>query len=123
MTMRYAYLTRDEVNQALALAFAAEHGIDLDVHARHDAIEGRQYDGVLFDLDSLTDGQRDDDLAWLLAGVSSHPVAVHSYNLEEDSIKALRKQGVAVYPRLEERVFQKLRRSVARRGYRRVGTL
>src|SRR5262249_37435328 len=76
------------------------------------------YDAVLCDLDSLPAPQRDEILTGLTANVSSQAVAVHSYNLEGDLIKTLRKQKVAVYPRLEEKAFQNLRRRFARRGQR-----
>ena len=51
--MRFAYLSLDEVNQALAARLAAAAGVGLDVRTFRDAPPGGRFDAVLYDLDSL----------------------------------------------------------------------
>jgi hypothetical protein len=51
-------------------------------------------------------------MAEMLAGPLPHAVALHGYHLEDDQVEALRRHTVAVYGRLQPRLFRFLRRAV-----------
>jgi hypothetical protein len=104
--MLIAYLTTDEVNQDLAMRMAEECGTTLALLSLRDGPPDGRFAAVLYDLDFLPPLQRQEVLGELLAGPSSHPVAVHSYNLEEDQVKALAENQVLVHRHLEPEVFQ-----------------
>jgi hypothetical protein len=106
--MLIAYLTTDEVNQDLALRMAEECGITLCLLSPSDPPPNGKSDAVLYDCDSLPGEQWQAILAELLAGQGLQPVAVHSYNLDEECIQALRRQDVAVYRTLQPEVFRLL---------------
>jgi hypothetical protein len=106
--MLIAYLTTDEVNQHLAVNLAEECGETVCLVMPSDPPPDEDFDAVVYDWDYLPAPRQQVILAELLAGRPSRPVAVHSYNLEEDCAKALRRQGVAVYRVLEPEVFQLL---------------
>jgi hypothetical protein len=105
--MRLAYLTTDEVNQALAQEMAPRCGVSLCPLAPKDGPPDRGYDAVLCDWDSWPAERREELLAGL-GGLRSGPVAVHSYSLDAAQADALRSRGVAVHRRLEKEVFQLL---------------
>jgi len=106
--MRFAYLTRDEVNQDLALTFAAEHSVDLDVHARGDGLEGEEYDAVLYDFDSFPSDERNASLMSLGAFSKDKPFAVHTYNLDVRQLQDLRQVGVLTAKSLRPELFGRL---------------
>jgi hypothetical protein len=106
--MRFAYLTRDEVNQDLALTFAAEHGVQLEVHARGDALDGREYDAVLCDFDSFPSEEREANLVTLLACPKNKPFAVHTYNLDNGQLQDLRRNGALTVKSLRGELFGRL---------------
>jgi hypothetical protein len=112
--MRVAYLTTDAVNQDWAVHRAAEDGVTVHPLALDDPPPDGQFDAVVYDWDYLPPQRRAQFLLGLLAGPLSCPAAVHSYNLEEDHIKALRRHGVAVSSWLESDLFQKLRQAAER---------
>src|SRR5260370_19668657 len=106
--MKLAYISTDEVNQDLAVQLADECGIAVYsvryVNARrHDA-----FDALLYDWDSLPWIRRRDIF---LASVASAtcPVAVHGFSLDDEIAEALHQDGVAVFRRLEPRIFTTLR--------------
>jgi hypothetical protein len=104
-----AYLTTDEVNEALALQMAAECGITLRPLALQEAPTDGDFDAVLYDWDYLPAECRQAILANLRLGSAPHPVVLHSYNLEDEEIDTLREYGVTVYRCLEPAVFHGLR--------------
>jgi hypothetical protein len=106
--MRVAYLTLDEVNQHLAFAFAGEHDVSLDVHARPEAIGEREYDAVLYDLDSFPLDERQANLTTVLDCPLNRPVAVHSYDFSADQLSVLRQRSAIVARRLRSKVFARL---------------
>jgi len=106
--MRFAYLTLDEVNQHLALAFAAEHDVRLDVYARPEAIGELEYGAVLYDPDSVPPGERRANLTTVLDCPLNRPVAVHSYDFSADQLRVLRRRGAIVARRLRSKVFARL---------------
>lgn len=108
--MRIAYLTLDEVNCSLAQQLADDLGMTLDPRSFRDPPPDGRCDRVLYDLDSFPEAERHQVLTRLLATLSLCPVAVHSYNLDKEQIRGLRRNGVAVHPRLGKAVFLKLAR-------------
>ncbi len=104
--MRVAYLTTDEVNQEVAKHYAKKVQTNLALVSLQDAPLNGEVDGVIYDLDYLPPARREAILTQLLAGPSALPVAVHSYNLGPEEIKALRRNGVGVFRRLELRLFE-----------------
>jgi hypothetical protein len=107
--MLVAYLTNDEVNEDLAFQMADECGVTLCPLSFNCRCLGRRFDAVLFDWDSLPLPRRQGILFETLAGSSSFPVAVHSFNLEEEEVETLHQDGVAVFHRLEPALFKTLR--------------
>ena len=110
--MRVAYLTTDEVNEQLALQMADEHGVTLCPLAPKDAPPDGEYDAVLYDWDYLPVERQRQVMAELLAGPSLHMVALHSFNLEDGQVEALRRNTVGVFRRLQPLVFRALRLAV-----------
>jgi hypothetical protein len=110
--MRIAYLTTDEVNEQLALQMATECGITLCPLAPKDAPPDGEYDAVLYDWDYLPVEEQREVMAELLSGLLPHAVALHSYNLEDYQVEALRGNNVAVYRRLQPMLFQSIRQGV-----------
>ena len=106
--MRVAYLTLDEVNQHLALSFADEHDLLLDVLTRPNGIEERAYDAVLYDPDSFPTGERQANLTTVLACPINRPVAVHEYDFSADQLHYLHQRGAIVARRLRADVFARL---------------
>jgi len=111
--MRLAYLTIDEVNEALALEMARACGVHLDPLAPKDPPPDGEYDAVLIDWDHWPLEVRDKLLTRLRAGPQGHAVAVHSYHLADDQAEVLRGRGVAVHGRLEPEVLRLLCEAVA----------
>src|SRR5262249_53906643 len=110
--MGIAYGTTDEVNEHLAEQMAAACGLTLYPLAPKDAPSYESFDAVLYDWDYWPVEQQQEALAELLVGRLPHAVAVHGYNLEDGLAEALRLNGVAVYRRLQPRVFHFLRRAI-----------
>jgi hypothetical protein len=106
--MRVAYLTLDEVNQHLASAFAGEHDVSLDVHARPEAIGEREYDAVLYDPDSFPPDERQANLTTIIDCPLCRAVAVHSYDFPAGQLRVLRQRGAIVARRLRSIVFARL---------------
>ncbi len=106
--MLIAYLTTDEVNQHLALQIAEECGETLCPLSLNDVPPDSKFDALVYDWDHLPRQRQQAILAVLLAGRALLPVAVHSYNLEEDLVQPLRRQGVAVYRTLQPEIFRLL---------------
>jgi hypothetical protein len=107
--MRCAYLTIDEVNEALAVEMAGACGVLLDLLTPKEAPPHAEHDAVLIDWDHWPAERREGLLAGLRGGPLPRPVAVHSYNLVDGQAEALRAQGVTVHRSLQPEVFQSLR--------------
>jgi hypothetical protein len=100
-----AYITLDEVNLALADELAEKCGAVLCGLTPGDAAPNGSFDAIAYDLDHLPQEERKRIIAELLANSTVTPVAVHSYNLDEEAAESLRKRGVGVFHRLEEDLF------------------
>jgi hypothetical protein len=110
--MRIAYLTMDEVNLNLAEEMAAACGLTLCPLSPKDSAPDEEFDAVLYDWDSWPADRKQDVLAQLPAGRRACAVAAHGYNLGDCQAKALRRNAVAVFRRLQPRVFRSLRRAI-----------
>jgi hypothetical protein len=110
--MRIAYCTTDDMNCHLAEEMAATYGLTLFLVASKDPPPNEGFDAVIYDWDYWPVGKQSEVLAELLAGHGTRAVAVHGYNLDDGQAEALRRQAVAVYRRLQAKVFRFLRRAV-----------
>jgi hypothetical protein len=105
--MRVAYLTLDEVNRALAIGFAAQAGIELELPELRDDLN--RFDAVLYDLDFLPAECRDRLRFVPGGGELPQVVAVHSYNLTPRQRRSLHRRGALVTRRLRASLFKELR--------------
>jgi hypothetical protein len=103
--MVIAYWTTDPVNEHAAREIADRLGASLDPCGPRDELRALRHDGAIFDLDSWPADRREEMLYGLLFGGPSCPAAVHSYNLNEDEARALRRRGVAVSRHLDRDLF------------------
>jgi hypothetical protein len=109
--MRVAYLTTDEVNEHLALSMAAACDIELVPQAPREPAPDEEFDAVLYDWDYLPPEHRQELRERLRAGRGPGRVIVHGYNLGKKEVAAWRQQGIAVFRRLESKVFRALLRA------------
>jgi hypothetical protein len=109
--MLIAYLTTDEVNQYLAMQMAEECGQTLCLLSLSHASPDGEFDGAVYDWDHLPTERQQAIMAEMLTRRVPHPVAVHSYNLDDDCVEALRSKAVAVYGTLQPEVFRLLARA------------
>jgi hypothetical protein len=110
--MLIAYLSTDEVNQDLARQMADECEVTVSFVSLAETIGDGPYNALLLDLDYLPSGEQTKLLSQLLKDLVPLPVAVHSYNLKPEQVEVLRKNGVAVFRRLDLEIFQILRLAV-----------
>jgi hypothetical protein len=106
--MRITYLTTDELNKELAAQAGKACGVDLDVSLPGPSQTPDPSATTLYDLDHLGAENSRAVLEGLLSGRSAAPVAVHSYNLQDEDIAALRTRGVVVARRIGPEVIQHL---------------
>jgi hypothetical protein len=106
--MRFAYLTTDEMNEALAQELALACSVALDSLTPKDGPPDEGYDAVLCDWDFWPAEHRQELLAGL-DGPPYRPLAVHGHSLDAGQVEALRRRGVAVYVGLGPEVFLQLR--------------
>ena len=108
--MHLAYLTIDEVNQALAFDFSSELDVNLTVLAPKEGPPDRAYDAVLCDWDSLPTEVRTVFFAMSACDSLPRAVAVHGYGLTTKESIELLNLGVLVYRRLTPQVIKVLNR-------------
>jgi hypothetical protein len=109
MQPRIAYLSVDDVNHSLAQQIADAHGVPL-VHVFAPDVAPKYTCPVrLHDLDHFSSLQSEAILDRLRAGRHAATAAVHSYNLAETEIGALRENGVIVARGLDRALFRRLR--------------
>jgi hypothetical protein len=111
-----AYLTVDEVNQAVATALAPRCHVTVEPVSFREWPLARPFAAVVYDLDSFPPADREAVLTRLLSTLALDPVAVHSYSLSEGRVKRLRHNGVAVHRRLTAAVFLGLKPRRAEAG-------
>jgi hypothetical protein len=110
--MRIAYLTTDEVNKDLALRLAAQWDVTVCPLEPRDSPPNGEFDAVIYDWDHWPADYRPEALAGTSARPVSQTVALHTYGLEEDQARALRRIGVLLFDRLEPGTFLELQRAV-----------
>lgn len=110
--MRIAYWTTDVVNFSLAQELVEAAGGRVDLRFPSEAGQAEECQAVLYDLDYLGAEMRSRVLARLLAGEESRPAAVHAYNLGEEEAVLLRRNGIAVFRRLDSRLVAQLHRAL-----------
>jgi hypothetical protein len=111
--MRLAYLTTDEVNEALTQTMAHARGVALEPRAPKQRPPGSHYDAVLVDWDHWPPEHRAEFLAGLRDGLPARPVAVHGYGLEDGLRADLRARGVVVRRRLGLGLIRLLQQAAA----------
>jgi hypothetical protein len=97
---KVACITHDEVNEFWLRQRVEESGAQLHTLTLRDPLPNGEYDAVLIDGDSLgTDGREN-----LLAALLAHPVdgriGLHSYSLNPEDARVLRRKGVRIFDRL-----------------------
>src|SRR5438105_15693766 len=110
--MLIAYVTTDEVNEQLALQMAEDSGETLCPLSPCDAPPDEDFDAVVYDWDYLPAQLQQAILVKLLADETPWPAALHGYNIDQGTVRALRKQNVAVHRTMQAKIF----RQMARRG-------
>jgi hypothetical protein len=114
--MRFAYLTTDVVNEALALEMAQACGVALEPLRPTQGLPDARYDAVLIDWDFWPPEARAEFLAGLCDGLPPWRVGVHGYSLEDGLVKALLARGVVVSRCLRPNVIGQLREALAPAG-------
>jgi hypothetical protein len=115
--MKFAYLTTDEVNGALAVTLGDECGVSVQLLDPRQRFVEDGYDAVVCDWDFWPSQERRRFARELAPGKRLRR-ALHSYNVDDGQAEHLRRQGVAVFSRLQREEFDLLRLSVllTRRG-------
>jgi hypothetical protein len=106
--MRIAYVSIDEVNQALAARIAAEFGAVVCRVAPKDPAPDGLFDAVLYNIDDVPRDQRSELVERLRRGELDHPTAVHGYDITDEQASSLRQAGVAAAHRLDTGLFYDL---------------
>jgi hypothetical protein len=112
--MRIAYVTTDEVNQAMVARIAEPFGAAVTQYDPGRPGTNGRFDAVLYDLDCVPAGDRMALLVEILSGSSPQPKAVHGYCLSEEQAAVLRRHGVAVAQRLQPKLVRTLCRATLR---------
>jgi hypothetical protein len=112
--MRIAYMTTDEVNQALVAQLVTECGAVVCTLVPRDPSPDALFDTVLYDLDNLATDQRFALLERLGRGQPDRPTAVHGYAITVEQAMALNRNGVATSRRLRPRLLRRLLSAVRR---------
>jgi hypothetical protein len=112
--MRIAYLSTDEVNLDLARRWAKTCRCEVIALSPRDPLPDGGCEAAIYDLDFLPPTLRQQVLTNLFRGPQHCPVAVHSYNLDDQQVRDLRARGVFVRRRLERAILELLRREVRR---------
>ena len=106
--MLVVYFTPDDVNEELAMQFAAACGLTVRCIPFGSSRRNGEFEAVVYDWDYLPLPWRPDILATLLWNPLPCPVALHGYHLAEEEIEALRANGVQVHHCLQPNVFRGL---------------
>jgi hypothetical protein len=106
--MRIGYLTLDEVNENLARRLAARLHVQLERLSFSEDSSVDCFDARLYEVDYLTPGDRQRLFARLMGSSPDMPVAVHGFHLRRREARSLRAAGIAVFRRLDARVFRYL---------------
>ena len=114
--MIFAYVTNDEVNSALALQFADRCRVVLCCLTAWETPPTGKFDALLFDWDSLPVRRRCQIPMEYLADSFLCATAVHGPGFSKDECETLHQDGIAVFRRLDTKVFIALRHQVRRQS-------
>ena len=106
--MRIGHFTLDEVNENLAKELAARFHVQLERLSFCDELAVGSCDALLYEVDFLASGDRERLFARLIKRSGDAPVAVHGFHLCSRETRSLRAGGIAVFRRLETKVFRRL---------------
>ena len=106
--MLVVYFTPDDVNEELAMQFAAACGLTVRCIPFGSSRLNGEFEAVVYDWDYLPLPWRHDILVTLLCNPLPCPVALHGYHLAEEQIEALRANGVQIHHCLQPNVFRGL---------------
>jgi len=101
------YVCDDPVNRTHFEQWASAWGARVSDRPRAVSLD-HQCEAQVFDLDHLSPGEVEQILSELFRKPPRVPTVVHSYNLEDEQMRALRSNGVCVCRRLEPTVFREL---------------
>jgi hypothetical protein len=113
--MRIAYVSTDEVDQALVAQMATECGAAVCTLLPQDRRPDGLFDAVLYNLDDVPRDERSVLLDELHRGKPDRPTAVHGYDITVEQARALDRNGVAAARRLHPGLIRSLL-NAARRG-------
>jgi hypothetical protein len=113
--MRIAFVSTDEVNQALVAQMAAECGAVVCTLVPKDPPPDGLFDAVLYNLDDVPRDQRSALLDELRRVRPHRPTGVHGYDITDEQARALNRDGVAAARRLHPGLIRSLL-TAARRG-------
>jgi hypothetical protein len=106
--VRIAYLSNDEVDQALADGMARKCGAVICTRPPEDPPPDGLCDAVLYNLDDLPRDRRSALLEELRRAKPDRPTAVHGYDMTEEQARALDRCGVAASRRLHPGLIHRL---------------
>ena len=106
--MRIAYVSTDEVDQALAAQMAAECGAVVCTLLPQDPPHDGLFDAVLYNLDDMPRDERAALLDELRRRQPDRPTAVHGYDITVEQARALNRDGVAAARRLHPGLIRSL---------------
>jgi hypothetical protein len=100
----FCYLTRDEVNRAMAQLLASSRGLAISSAESLDGVHDHPNQTVIVDWDSFPTEQQQSLFAWLTRP-NAKLCCVHSYNLDDRMAAILRHRQVIVCRQLSFRLF------------------
>jgi hypothetical protein len=106
--MRFAHVTTDEVNQALAIQAARAVGAIVTAIGSAEIPAHAGFDAVLYDLDRVPLDRREMLLDEIGSDGNGVPLAVYGYCLSEAQAQKLRFRGVAVAQRFHAALMRTL---------------
>jgi hypothetical protein len=113
MRVRIAYITDDDVNDALAREMAQECGATLIRTLPGGVPLNNRNTCILYDLDHMPFTQMNAIWESLISQAPHVPVAIHSYNLDEEQMESLRANGVISGRALDKDLVHRLCRSAS----------
>jgi hypothetical protein len=114
--MRIAYVNTDEVNQDLAVRTAVQHGAVIFSLAPEGPSPDGLFDAVLYNLDDVPQGHRFPLLEGLRYDEPHMATAVHGYDITDEQVQTLKRNGVGAARRLHPGLLCDLFIAARKRG-------
>lgn len=108
MSKLIGYLTRDEVNAAIARGTPLPDDIRICQSDTEDGLPNVPLLAMVYDLDNLWQDDQPRVLRKLSGEPPACPTGVHSYSLDDEQADHLRIMGVVVRRQVSEDLFQQL---------------